>query len=137
MKLFLFFIGIFQIGILNVACFFMKNSNVFFFENANFQGKFSLIYTFSYLANFITVHIIYIKGKFLVVDLVSKDCIHLPNNWKNRISSILANKCIILYTKANCKSDNLRATILKDKVYFDDNLKHPSKISSYKFFGPL
>lgn len=70
-----------------------------------------------------------------MLNFKSKDCYNLPNKWKNRISSIFTNKCIILYTQLDCRSEKLKATLIKNKVYFNDNLNHPANLHSYSFYG--
>ena len=74
-------------------------------------------------------------GKYLKVLLASKLCFHLPDRWQNRISSIFTRECIILYTRPQCKADKLKVTLIKDKIYFGDNLHHPSNTRSNNFLG--
>ena len=70
-----------------------------------------------------------------MVNFGEKDCLNLPNRWMNRVSSIFTKKCIILYTEADCKSDKLKAALIKDKVYFDVLLKSTTNIPSYNLNG--
>ena len=71
----------------------------------------------------------------MMLNLKTKNCINLPKKWKNRVSSILTNKCIMLFTEENCKSGKLKATLIKDKVYFDRYLYWPANLPSYNFNG--
>ena len=77
-------------------------------------------------------------GYYFVVNFRTNDCIHLPKKWKNRISSISTNKCITLYTQENCKTEKLKATIIKNKVYIEENIHNSkSNISSFNLYGSL
>ena len=67
--------------------------------------------------------------------LKSKDCYNLPIIWKNRVSSIFTNKCIILYTDDDCQSDVFKATLNRNKVYFDNNFKNQASIPWNNFYG--
>ena len=69
-----------------------------------------------------------------MLNSVSKDCFNLPDIWKNRVSSIFTNKCIVLYTQEDCKDDAFKATLKKNKVYLDeDYLQY--RIASKNFYG--
>ena len=72
----------------------------------------------------------FFKGEFLMVNFGTMDCLNLPNQWKNRVSSIFSKKCLILYTQVDCKNDKFKATLIKDKVYF-----YQHTIASYNFNG--
>jgi len=137
MKIFIYiyFVCIFQMIIFNemVSGLFIKSYDAVFFENSNYEGK--LKKKVVYYLNFDNITLILSNtGKYFALNFKSKDCFHLPPQWKNRISSIFAKKCIILYTGPNCKTDKLKITLLKDKIYFGDNLNHPSNIPSKNFF---
>lgn len=65
------------------------------------------------------------------------ECLDLPNHWKNRISSILSNKCLVLYTQPKCKSDKLKATLINNTVYFDADSQSSPSVPRYNFYGSM
>ena len=69
-----------------------------------------------------------------MLNFKTKDCLNLPENWKNRVSSIATNKCIALYTEDDCKPEQYKLTFINDKVYFDDDLKQQTYQPSYSFY---
>ena len=74
-----------------------------------------------------------------MVNFGSKDCLHLPKKWQNRISSISTKKCLFLYTRTNCQSDELfKAVLIKNKVFLDiNNQLQTTHSSGFNFYGSL
>lgn len=115
MKFFIYFISIFQIGILNSFAA-GKSFDAILFEHVKLGGIYSyIIYPYRHGFNFLFI------GKYLKVNFGSKDCFDLPKIWTNRVSSIFTSRCIVLSTQSECKPDIFKVTLSKNKVYFDDN----------------
>ena len=75
-------------------------------------------------------------GKFLMVHIKAEtNCLNLPIKWKNRISSIHSHKCIILYTTENCLFEKLKITLIRDRIFINDNSNYPANFSSQNFYG--
>ena len=69
-----------------------------------------------------------------MVKINTNECFNLSSSWRNRISSILSNKCINLYTEDDCQPDKFRVTIIRDKVYLNSFFQS-LVIPSYNFRG--
>ena len=76
-------------------------------------------------------------GKCVIGYLKSNSCLELTKNWKNRISSILSNRCLILYTQPKCKSDKMKAFLINNTVYLDSNSQGSTSVPSYNFYGSM
>ena len=70
-------------------------------------------------------------GQSLKVNFESNKCFDLPNDWKDRVSSIFATRCIILSIQPHCKPDEFKVTLVKNKVYFDDNSSENAKYNTF------
>ena len=72
-----------------------------------------------------------------MVSLKSHICADLPIEWQNKISSVLINKCIVLYTTENCKhtKDTQIFTNSNQQRNIDINFSSPSNIPSLSFYG--
>ena len=70
-----------------------------------------------------------------MVNLRTNECLNLPKKWRNRASSISTKKCIILYSEADCQTDRFKATLVKDKVYFNAYSIWPFYLPSFNFHG--
>jgi hypothetical protein len=70
-----------------------------------------------------------------MVNYMPNDCLNLPTSWADRVSSIFTNNCIILFTEVDCNSDRFKATLIRDKVYFEDSSRQISNLPSFNFFG--
>lgn len=64
------------------------------------------------------------------------ECVHLPFEWRNRVSSVLTNGCVILFTEPGCKQDSnsQKFSSLKKKFY-DLYTSNPDHIPNYNFYG--
>ena len=68
--------------------------------------------------------------------LHSNECVNLPHKWQNKVSSILVNKCIVLYSKSSCQSDKYPQLFKKgNDRYLDVSLSQPDNIPNYNFYG--
>ena len=111
-----------------------KDFDAVFFENVNFKGIFYYPINASNLS--ISKKYFFNIGEYFVGRLRSNDCVNLPNIWQNRASSIIINKCIIVFTTPSCKSNKESQIFTKlTERYFDVNFSHPNRIPSYNFFG--
>ena len=76
------------------------------------------------------------KGNFHFANLKSQFCVDLPKEWQNRVSSILVNKCIVVYTTPNCESTKESQIFTNfHKKFFDVNFSQPDDIPSFNFYG--
>ena len=64
------------------------------------------------------------------------ECVNLPTEWLNRVSSLLTNGCIVLFTEVDCIQDSNAQIFssLKNKFY-DLYSSNPDQIPNYNFFG--
>jgi hypothetical protein len=136
MKLFKILIAIIQIQLIqrNVQASFLNDFNTIFFENAYFRGKFNICLIILNL--FYRKYFFFIKGKYLVIQFKTNECLNLPADWQNTASSVLTNKCIVLYTESDCKSSNSTAQSFSKprEGYFDISSSHPDNIPNYSFY---
>ena len=130
-------VGIHQVFFLNIIIS-SSYANILFYENVNFRGKYKLLIL--NIKFWKTKIFLYIKGEFLFFsEIKSNRCINLPYEWQNRISSILINKCIVLYTLLDCKLAHKSSpqvfTITENKNKYAIKLSQPDSIPYHNFFG--
>ena len=66
----------------------------------------------------------------------SNECINLPHKWQNKVSSILVNKCIVLYSKQDCQTEKHPQLFKKgNDRYLDVSLSQPDNIPNFNFYG--
>ena len=76
----------------------------------------------------------YFLGDFYKAN-VSDKCLDLPIAWQNRASSLLTNKCIVVFTTRGCKKN--KESQIFSQLNFDVSFSHPNKIPSFNFNGSL
>ena len=78
----------------------------------------------------------FFKGNYHLALLKSQYCVDLAKEWQNRASSLVVNKCIVVYTTSNCKSSKETQIFANaNEKYFDINSSKPNNIPSFSFYG--
>ena len=114
-----------------------KSFDAIFFENVSFKSKKLLIWSlFFFLLKSLNFFFLYIIGEYYLAPLEPEDCMNLPKEWQNRVSSVLVNTCIVVYTTSNCESSKETQIFnhLNPK-YFDVNFSQPNNIPSFSFYN--
>ena len=81
---------------------------------------------------------IFNKGEYLIVPIETDECKQLPLIWQNRTSSILTNKCIVLFSSLNCISDKSTQVFTKTSGrYSDQVLSKPDNVPNNNFYKSM
>lgn len=70
----------------------------------------------------------------------ANDCVNLPVPWRNRVSSILTNYCVVLYTDSNCIYNTTAQLFNKPdhpERFYDIILSQPNTIPNNNFFKTM
>ena len=54
---------------------------------------------------------------------------NLPKAWQNRASSLLSNKCIVVFTALDCKNND------ESQIFSKQHFSHPNQTPSSSFKG--
>ena len=54
---------------------------------------------------------------------------NLPKAWQNRASSLLSNKCIVVFTTSDCKNND------ESQIFSKQHFSHPNQTPSSNFKG--
>ena len=75
------------------------------------------------------------QGKHLTLKIKDKECVNLPDEWLNKATSMLTNKCVALYSDKNCKTDKSPQIFQSDSMLYDVYRSMPDNIPNYSFYG--
>ena len=136
MSIFILILLIFQVSCFptRLDVFLSKGIDTIFFENIQFKGKKFIFLNRRYLR--MRLKKFSCTGKSLVVPVKTNKCQNLPTEWQNRASSILTNRCIVLFTSLSCKLG--RSTqVFTSGGYFDKIFSKPAYVPNNNFYNTM
>ena len=128
----------FQIALLGILTANVSHNAVdlVLFENVNYKGVSNFVFFCDYFK--FKLKIIFLIGESFEQQIKPNICYDLPNEWQNRVSSILTIKCIAVFTEENCKF-NKASQIFPGlaQTNLEVNFSYPNIIPSLTFYGSL
>ena len=107
-----------------------------FFENVNFKGTKFIFYIIINPEN--SKNYFFNLGEYLIVPIETDECKRFPAQWQNRTSSILTNKCIVLFSSTNCISDKSTQVFTKTPGrYSGQVLSKPDNVPNNNFYKSM
>jgi hypothetical protein len=74
-------------------------------------------------------------GKHLSIRIQQNECVNFPDEWLNKTTSVLTNKCIALYSDRDCKTDKSPQIFQSDSELYEVHNSAPDNIPNYSFYG--
>ena len=74
----------------------------------------------------------------MIAPIKTNECKQLPAVWQNRTSSILTNKCVVLFSSMDCVSDKSTQVFTKTGgKYSDLILSKPDNVPNNNFYKSM
>lgn len=75
----------------------------------------------------------FFDGKCMKISVKTNECTNLSTEWQNKISSILTNGCVVVYSDFDCKSGNHQYFSSINFNFYDSFSSVPGEIPNYDF----